>query len=92
MTTKTAKFRHKLCNEFPELAIWIAKHQKGECNHCGKCCILNGKPCPVFKNNRCAKYASRPLSCKVAPFPTDLKHDPKFSECSIYYDDEEEEE
>ena len=80
------KFRHKLCNYFPDIAIWIYSKHRGECKDCNDCCELHENYfCPHIKNNLCSIYQERPLFCKTAPLPFDLWWGNKYRNCHIYY-------
>ena len=78
-------FRHWLVKKHPKIALWIWSKHKGECRNCGSCCVIAGQLCPYRKDSICTVHINRPLSCKVAPFPFDLKFDKRYKNCGIYY-------
>jgi len=80
--------RHLICKYFPKLAEFIWWFHKGVCIDCIDCCIKQKeKPCKDLdiENKRCRIHKTKPLHCKVTPFPQDLWWDKRYKNCKIYY-------
>lgn len=70
---------------FPKYAEYIIKDRKGKCKQCGECCGY----CEYLKENICVIHTTRKekgkVACILAPFPLDIKINPRFKDCGFYY-------
>lgn len=77
---------------YREKILESLRTRKGECNQCGKCCIVFGNVKCLFlsKDNKCSIYRFRPfILCRLPPlniFPEQVERFKKYG-CGYHWTD-----